>query len=604
MATSGRRYPVLKASRFLPTGRFSPYQSPIFPSPGGSSYKSGIGSALSSSWQDQRTQITTKHFVSNLTSPELPSPAVTSPRVPEFCISPQDLSISQVLSPALSPQFDPPLVPWSSQNFYEAVQEWPARPMLLDYTCSYKRRRHLGHSSMLRLQQSCRRIEGFCEQRGDMEGYDNIQDNCTNPTSVSKLGLNHLRNILRNQAPPGLSSILQALLVADALICQLPDSGERDIEFTQDLYRWKAVALERDSDMDMFDELVCVIWETDYLPQNILPGSQEDLLRFGELANDLVSVTHIKPPDPKPIGTRIRAIQRKMQGCHKGTQNVGITALPASEFATERGGSEPDIQIIDPKVVVLLQSVALNVLFATSSAIQDVEDSSSLRHLFGAPASINRSTAIVEDYISFDGRNSASYDSGIGMGNSLENPMSPWTLATKATHASREPPNQPLEAPGAVHLDSIFLNFEHNNLVLPEQQEAGLLFDVISTPPGQDIEAMPFLETQLTETSGQRPQSKDVPATPSQTDRAGEPSIPQQECSTKMANMSCECGKVFSSKSNLGKHQRTACPKRVIVRLPCRFSRLGCQKKSTTKWNQEVHEKRWCSFNPNRERKN
>ncbi|KAM0495306.1 hypothetical protein ACHAP8_008153 [Fusarium lateritium] len=599
------RYPVLKAPQFLPAGRSSPCQSPSFPSPGGNSYKSGISSALSGSWQDQRTHMTTEHFVPNPPSLELPSAAVTSPSVPDFCISPQDLSISQVLSPVLSPQFDPLPVPneWPPQNSYGAVQEWPARPMLLDYTCSYKRRSYLGHSSMHRLQQNCRRIEEFCEQRGDMEDYGNIQHHCTNPMSVSRWGLNHLRNILRNQVPPGLPSVLQALLVADALICQLPDSGERDIEFTQDLYRWKAVTFERDSDMDMFDELVCVIWETDYLPQNILPGSQEDLLRFGELAKDLVSVTHIKPPDPKPIGTRIRAIQRKMQGCHKGTQNFGITALPGSESATERGGSEPDVQIVDPKVVVLLQSVALNVLLATSSAIQDAEDNGTLQHLFGAPASMNRSTAIVEDYISFDGKNFASYDSGIGMGGSLENSMSPWTLATKDTHASCESFNRPLEVPDEVHLDPVLWSFEDNSLMLPEQQEASLPFDDILTPLLQDSGTTLFSEAQLTGAPAQTAQSKDVRATPSKTDWLREPPNSQQEFSTKMANLTCKCGKVFSSKSNLGKHERTACSKRVITRLSCRYSRLGCQKKSTTKWNRDIHEKRWCSFNPNRERR-
>jgi hypothetical protein len=219
--------------------------------------------------------------------------------------------------------------------------------------------------------------------------------------------------------------------------------------FTGDLYRWKAVALEREIDMDMFDELVCAAWKTEYLPPSILPGSREDLLRFGELARDLVSVTNIKPPDPKPIGTRIRAIQRKMKGYYKGRQDVELVALPGPESVTGRENSSPDVQVIDPKVVVLLQSVALNVLFATSSgrfsspngytttwidshlAIQDVEDSGSLQHLFGAPASINRSTAIVQDYLSFDGKSYASYDSGIGMDNSLESPMSPWTLAMK-----------------------------------------------------------------------------------------------------------------------------------------------------------------------------
>jgi hypothetical protein len=223
------RYPVPKAPQFLPTGRSSPYQTPIFPSPGGNSSVSGISSALCDTWKGQRTQINSEPFMPCLTSPEIPPGSVTSPRVPEFYISPQDLSISQMLSPVLSPQFDPPPLP-SAQNSYRTVQESLERPILLDYTRSYKRRSHLGHSSMLRLQQSCRRIEEFCDQRGDVGDYGIIGDQCTNPTSVSKSGLSYLRNVLRNQAPSGLIAVLQALLVADALIGQLPDSRERDTE--------------------------------------------------------------------------------------------------------------------------------------------------------------------------------------------------------------------------------------------------------------------------------------------------------------------------------------------------------------------------------------
>ncbi|KAM0405338.1 hypothetical protein ACHAQC_000415 [Fusarium culmorum] len=348
------KYPVPRAPQFLPTGRYSPYQRPVFRPSGGNSSISGISSALSGSRQDQMTKTTPTPFMSHPTSPGTSSVTVSSPRVPDFCISPQDLSISQILSPVLSPQFDPPSVPstqaWLYQDSYGTIQEVIERPMLLDYTRSYKRRSHLGHSSMLRLQQSCRRIKEFCDQRGGVGGS----------------GLNHLRNILRNQAPPGLAPVLQALLVADALIYQLPDSRERDIEFTQDLYRWKVVALERELDRKMFDAFVRAIWETECLPPNTLPAP-EDVLRFGELARDLVSVNHIKPPDLKPVGVRIRAIQRKIQGYHKGSPNVDMMELPGPESTTVRGDSVPDVQVVEPRVVLLLQSVALNVLFATSS---------------------------------------------------------------------------------------------------------------------------------------------------------------------------------------------------------------------------------------------
>ncbi|KAK6718981.1 hypothetical protein SNK05_002120 [Fusarium graminearum] len=602
------KYPVPRPPQFLPTGRYSPYQRPFFRPSGGNSSISGISSALSGSLQEQMTKTTPTPFMSHPTSPGTSSVTVSSPRGPDFCISPQDLSISQILSPVLSPQFDPPSVlstqAWLSQDSYSTIHGVIERSMLLEFTRSYKRRSHLGHSSMFRLKQSCRRIKEFCDQRGDVGEYGIIQDHCINPTSVSRSGLNHLRNILRNQAPPGLAPVLQALLVADALIYQLPDSRERDIEFTQDLYRWKVVALERELDRKMFDELVRAIWKTECIPPNTLPASQEDALRFGELARDLVSVTHIKPPDLKPVGTRIRAVQRKIQGCHKGSPNVEMMALPGPESTTARGDSAPDLHVVEPRVVLLLQSVALNVLFATSSAIQDVEDSGSFQHLFGAPASINRSTAIVEDYLSFDGNNYASYDSGIGMETPLEHPMSPWMLAMKDDHMAQESLYQPEEAQDALNLDPALLSFGDNSLMLIEQQETGIFFDDILTPPAQDTATMLSFETQLPQASTQRTEYKDFRATPSNIDWLGERTIPQQECSTRTANMSCpDCGKVLSSKSNLGKHERTACPKKPPIKMPCRFSRSGCDNKSSTGWNKANHERYWCRYNPNRERR-
>lgn len=203
--------------------------------------------------------------------------------------------------------------------------------------------------------------------------------------------------------------------------------------------------------MDVFDQAVGAVWQAKDLPANTLPGSQDDLLRFGELARDLVSVTYIKPPDPKRIGTRLRVIQRQLKGDHKSCQAFEIMSLPDSEPTTQKEDDPPDMEVVDPKVVVLLHSVALNVLFATSSckylapssytalwidnhqAIQDVEDSGSLQRLFGTPASMNRSSAIVKDYLNLNGKGATSHDSGIGMESPLEDPTSPWTLGINGT---------------------------------------------------------------------------------------------------------------------------------------------------------------------------
>ncbi|RGP74449.1 ankyrin repeat [Fusarium longipes] len=333
------KYPVLNAPQFLPLRPSSSYRAPAFLSPSTNSNLSGISSALHGPWQDQRTQINCDHFTLCLTNPEIPTGTAPSPAGPEFYDSPQNLSVSQNISPAFSPVLPPQFDP------------------------------RFPHTAQAR--------------------------------------------------------------------------------FMADLYRWKVVALERKTDADMFDKLVCSIWNTDYLLSNVLPGSQDDLLRFGELAGDIVSTTRIRPPVSKPIGTRIRTIQRKMKGRHKSCHDVEKIVPPDPESATERRDSLPNTQVVDPKVVILLQSVALNVLFVTSSgrsyapndyiaiwtdthaAIQDVEDSGSLQHLFREPASINRSTAIVEDYLSFGGSAYASYDSGLGLRDSFENPTSPWASALK-----------------------------------------------------------------------------------------------------------------------------------------------------------------------------
>lgn len=163
---------------------------------------------------------------------------------------------------------------------------------------------------------------------------------------------------------------------------------------------------------------------------------------------------------------------------------------------------------------------------------------------------------------------------------------------------------QPEEAQDALNLDPALLSFGDNSLMLIEQQETGIFFDDILTPPAQDTATMLSFETQLPQASTQRTEYKDFRATPSNIDWLGERTIPQQECSTRTANMSCpDCGKVLSSKSNLGKHERTACPKKPPIKMPCRFSRSGCDNKSSTGWNKANHERYWCRYNPNRERR-
>jgi phage FluMu protein Com len=153
----------------------------------------------------------------------------------------------------------------------------------------------------------------------------------------------------------------------------------------------------------------------------------------------------------------------------------------------------------------------------------------------------------------------------------------------------------------AKHLDPVHLSFGDSSLVLPELQPTVLPFDDILIHPVKGTAVILFSETQPSGMPPQTTQCKDVHATP--VDLSGEPPHFQAGCSTKMTGIRCEsCGKVLSNTSNLGKHMRTACPGLPTKRHPCRYSDLGCSNESTTKWNRECHEKKWCRYNPNRER--
>lgn len=232
------KYPVPKPPQLSPMRQSSFCNTTISPSPENRTM-SGISNALYGSWQDQRMQADVESFVPCLSvaSPETPLETVFSPEVPELYVSPQDLSISsQFSSPVSSSQFHPSPAshvqaePSRYLPSRQAPRESLARPMFLRYTQSYKRKSHLGRSSMFRLQRSCRRIQVLCDQHPGLGDYDVIRDHCTVAMNVYKSGLNCLRNLLRNHAPSGIVPVLQALIVADALICQLPESRERDME--------------------------------------------------------------------------------------------------------------------------------------------------------------------------------------------------------------------------------------------------------------------------------------------------------------------------------------------------------------------------------------
>jgi hypothetical protein len=120
--------------------------------------------------------------------------------------------------------------------------------------------------------------------------------------------------------------------------------------------------------MDMFDEFVCAAWKTESLPAPTTMRTCEDLPQFGELVEGFVSRTDIKPPDPKPHGSRLRTVQRQLKSTYyQDPQPFVNTASRSPGLLLEARAMVPSIEVVDPKVVMMLESVAFNILFATSS---------------------------------------------------------------------------------------------------------------------------------------------------------------------------------------------------------------------------------------------
>lgn len=120
--------------------------------------------------------------------------------------------------------------------------------------------------------------------------------------------------------------------------------------------------------MDMFDEFVCAAWKIEYLPTPTTLETCEDLPRFSELVEGFVSRTDIKPPDPKPHGSRLRTVQRQLKGAYnQDPQPFANIASRSPGLLPEARAMVPSIEVVDPKVVMMLESVAFNILFTTSS---------------------------------------------------------------------------------------------------------------------------------------------------------------------------------------------------------------------------------------------
>ncbi|KAF4451863.1 hypothetical protein F53441_5182 [Fusarium austroafricanum] len=403
------KYPAPKDHRLSSPARQAPNRTSFLPSPPGSNSSiSGISSGLHGPRIDLQSDNSSTINCETTTIRELQAPSSTAP---VHSVPPKDHSITnQIPSPPSTPR---PNHEFSDNVSAEAPHNAHYPSKLVDYTDSYQLRYDLGRGFQLRLRRLCRRIDKLCDQYPDSLDFEDIRKQCANPNTVVQPGLSFLRNIMRNRAPSTLIPLLQALLVADALICKVPGRlKEREKEFTNDLRRWKTLVLQQEGDLDLFDKVVCAAWKIDVVPSDSSTVGEDSLQGFSNLVEGLVSHAAIKPPAPKPYGTRLRVVQRHFKDYGKDPQFNGQANRVIPTHVDNMG---PSSEVVDPKVVLLLNSVAFNLLFTTSSSIQDIEDNRSLQPFLGTPASIDRSFMIVEDYLSFDSKVWGSHDSGIGM---------------------------------------------------------------------------------------------------------------------------------------------------------------------------------------------
>ncbi|KAJ3535495.1 hypothetical protein NM208_g7107 [Fusarium decemcellulare] len=341
-------------------------------------------------------------------------------------------------------------------------------PMIIRHTSLYNTRHEMGRASLLRLQQRCKRLAKISNTQGYATTCQETAAKCVQVQAVWKSGLESLRKLPRNKAPLGLVEVVRILLVADALICLIPHANALEDQFITDLRRWKILLDE--AEMNTFDELVCIAWGIEAVPTTILPGTRDDTCRFGELVRALISCRDVKPPRTRSYGIRLRAIQRQMKSRERDPKRlervmqrsnsqgegsshekepeppdssfdtdaflreyveldalVGDLDCPEDDPLLESSSQRSVLEVIEPKVTLLLESVAFTAVLTVASSIQDdLEDGCHSRLLARSPAGSCRSYAIVDEFLSFKSEDGFSYDSGIGMGSPDKPSVSRW----------------------------------------------------------------------------------------------------------------------------------------------------------------------------------
>ncbi|KAF4459002.1 ankyrin repeat [Fusarium albosuccineum] len=504
-------------------------------------------------------------------------------------------------------------------------------PMIIRHTSLHNTRLELGRASLLRLQQRCKRLAKISNTQGYATTCQETAAKCVHVQAVWKSGLESLRRLLRNEAPLGLVEVIKILLVADALICLIPHANELKDQFITDLRRWKILLDE--AEMNTFDELVCTAWEIEAVPTTILPGTRDDTCRFGELVRALVSCRDSKPPRARSYGIRLRAIQRQMKSRERDPKRlervmqrsnsqsegssyekepeppdpsfdtdaflreyveldalVGDLGCPGDTPLPESLSQRSGLEVIEPRVTLLLESVAFTAVLTVASSIQDdLEDGCNSQLLARSPAGSCRSYAIVDEFLSFKSEDGFSYDSGIGMGSPVKPSVSRWMQEMREASENSYPLSPCSLEPTSLAAANSWPGFgipaapgiDMENWRESEIPPVDMFHTPVSLDPYQYADAFQSQESHVSATES----STATPKSPAAATAKEKPT-----CS--------KCGKAFSSISNRNKHLKEGCKFRQKVKHPCGFRHLGCTQELSTVWYRERHEQDRCPYNP------
>jgi hypothetical protein len=98
--------------------------------------------------------------------------------------------------------------------------------------------------------------------------------------------------------------------------------------FKNDLGRWRTLLQE--PERVMFEEIVCAVWDIEFVPTIDFPDEPNALCRFQELAQNLISLEETNAFKSRSWGSRLRTVQRQLKK-RKGKIST-LPVLPDGSF--------------------------------------------------------------------------------------------------------------------------------------------------------------------------------------------------------------------------------------------------------------------------------